>query len=238
MIELPIAGTSQTYTVNPEKIIALGLNYKEHIEESVSVKVKGFTKEIPKEPVLFNKTPNTLCSSGDAILLPAVLEDYSFEAPRTDYEGELAVIIGKGGKFIKAANAYSHILGYTCLNDVSQRNIQTSDKPGWFRGKSFDTFAPIGPVLVPQENIGNPHDLKIETRLNGNTVQSSNTKLMIFLIPEIISFVSRNFTLREGDIISTGTPSGVGPLSPGDTVEVEIEKIGILKNSVKQEHGV
>ena len=127
------------------------------------------------------------------------------------------------------------MLGFTCFNDVSQRNFQRRDKSGWFRGKSLDTFGPIGPVIVPPGAIGDPQNLRIQTRLNGRVVQDSNTRHMIFTIPQIISFISRNFTLEAGDIISTGTPSGVGPIRDGDVVEVEIENIGILKNPVRAE---
>ncbi len=121
------------------------------------------------------------------------------------------------------------------MNDVSQRNVQTGDRSGWYRGKSFDTFGPIGPVVVLAEDIGDPQNLKIQCRLNGKVTQSSNTSFMIFPIPEILSFVSHNFTLEPGDIIMTGTPSGVSPLRHGDVVEVEIEKIGVLSNPVVEE---
>jgi 2-keto-4-pentenoate hydratase/2-oxohepta-3-ene-1,7-dioic acid hydratase in catechol pathway len=128
-----------------------------------------------------------------------------------------------------------HILGFTCFNDISQRNLQKGDKAGWYRGKSLDTFGPIGPVIVTPEDIGDPQNLDIECRLNGKVVQNSNTRHMIFKIPEILTFISRNFTLEAGDIIITGTPSGVGPLKDGDLLEVEIENIGILTNPVKAE---
>jgi 2-keto-4-pentenoate hydratase/2-oxohepta-3-ene-1,7-dioic acid hydratase in catechol pathway len=128
-----------------------------------------------------------------------------------------------------------HILGFTCYNDVSQRNIQKGDSSGWFRGKSFDTFGPIGPVIVSTDAIGDPQNLNISCRVNGETTQSGNTKHMIFSIIDIFCFVSANFTLEAGDIIATGTPSGVSPLKPGDVVEVEIEKIGVLSNPVANE---
>ncbi len=235
MVRLPIHNRATEYDVKPSKIIALGLNYREHIEESVSVKVKGFTKEVPSEPVLFPKMPSSLIGPEEPIVLSKFVKDYNFKEPRVDYEAELAFIIKDRCKNIPVAEAYDHVLGYMALNDVSQRNIQTSDKSGWFRGKSFDTFCPIGPAIVLQEDIGNPHDLHIQCRLNGKVVQDSNTKRMIFSIPEILSFVSKNFTLEQGDIISTGTPSGVGHIHHGDVVEVEIDKIGILKNPVIEE---
>ncbi|HUX22197.1 MAG TPA: fumarylacetoacetate hydrolase family protein [Spirochaetia bacterium] len=235
MITLPIAGTNRSYEVQPTKIIALGLNYRDHIAESHSVNVQGFTKDEPQEPVLFPKTPNVLVASGEPIVIPSFLLDYHFDDMRVDYEGELAFVIRDRCKNVRPENAYEHILGFTCMNDVSQRNLQTGDRSGWFRGKSLDTFGPLGPVLVPIETIGDPQNLSIETRLNGVTVQSSNTKHMIFSIRQMLSFISRNFTLEAGDIITTGTPSGVGRLSHGDIVEVVIGKIGTLSNPVVEE---
>ena len=129
----------------------------------------------------------------------------------------------------------NHVMGYTCFNDVSQRNLQFSDVSGWFRGKSLDTFGPIGPRIVPAENIEDPHDLGIRCRLNGRLVQDSSTSGMIFRLPLIISFISRQITLEPGDVIATGTPAGVGPLKHGDVVEVEIEGIGVLCNRVRDE---
>ncbi len=222
-------------TIAPSKIVALGLNYLEHIRESQSVNVQNFTDEIPGEPVLFPKTPNVLIGPGTPIVLPALLKTYDFKDCRTDYEGELAILIKDRIKDVAEDEALEHVLGFTCFNDVSQRNLQRSDKSGWYRGKSLDTFGPIGPVIVPPEAIGDPQNLRIQTRLNGQVVQDSNTRHMIFNIPQIISFISRNFTLEPGDIIITGTPSGVGPLHHGDVVEVEIENIGILKNPVAAE---
>ncbi len=235
MIRLPIAGSSKYYDVNPTKIIALGLNYHTHIAENKQVNVQGFTDEIPSEPVLFPKTPNVLVENREPIIIPAFIRDYRFETIRVDYEAELALIISRQCKNVVKAEAYDNILGYTCFNDVSQRNFQKDDKSGWFRGKSLDTFGPIGPVLVLADDIPDPMNLDLECRLNGKTVQKSNTGQMIFSIPEIISFVSKNFRLEPGDIILTGTPAGVGPMKGGDTVEVEIEKIGILSNPVIDE---
>lgn len=235
MITLPIHNRSESYVINPTKIIALGLNYRSHIAESVTVKVRGFTDEIPAEPILFPKTPNVLIGPDEPIVIPAFLEDYGFEDPRTDYEAELALIIKDRCKNVSREEALGHVLGFTCMNDVSQRNLQTNDKSGWFRGKSLDTFGPIGPRLVAVEDIGDPQNLEIRCRLNGETVQSANTRQMIFKIPEIIAFISKQFTLMPGDIIVTGTPSGVGRIKHGDTVEVEIEGIGILRNPVIEE---
>jgi 2-keto-4-pentenoate hydratase/2-oxohepta-3-ene-1,7-dioic acid hydratase in catechol pathway len=235
MIELPIKNRTDTYSVSPSKLIASGLNYRAHIAESVSVKVKGFTEEVPDEPLLFPKTPNVLIGPEQPIIIPGFLKKYGFEELRTDYEAELAVIIGRQCKNVPVTDAMDYILGYTCMNDVSQRNIQNGDRTGWFRGKSLDTFGPIGPQVVLAEDLPDPQNLDVSCRLNGRTVQASNTGQMIFPIPEIIAFVSKNFTLMPGDIILTGTPSGVGPLHHGDVVEIEIEEIGILKNPVIDE---
>jgi len=235
MFELPIAGTNERYTINPSKIIALGLNYDEHVRESHFLKTKHYNPERPAEPILFAKTPNVLIGPDEAIVLPAILKEYQFEDPRVDYEPELAVIIKDRCKNVPAEEAYSHIYGYTCMNDVSQRNFQTTDKSGWFRGKSLDTFGPVGPVVVRHEEIGDPQNLQIICRLNGEKVQEGNTGMMIFRIPEIIAFITRQFTLEAGDIIATGTPNGVGRLHDGDIVEVEIEKIGVLRNPVVEE---
>lgn len=235
MITLPVYSKSETYTVNPTKIIALGLNYRDHIAESHSVNVRGFTDEVPIEPILFPKTPNVLIGPEDRIVIPAFLKDYGFKELRTDYEAELAIIIKTQCKNVDPTDAMDVVLGFTCFNDVSQRNLQTGDRSGWFRGKSLDTFGPIGPQLVLVENLGDPQNLRIQCRLNGNTVQDSNTRHMIFPIPQIIAFVSKNFTLMPGDIIATGTPSGVGSIKHGDVVEIEIEKIGVLRNPVVEE---
>jgi 2-keto-4-pentenoate hydratase/2-oxohepta-3-ene-1,7-dioic acid hydratase in catechol pathway len=236
MIELPIIGRSYSYTLHPTKLIALGHNYREHIGESVSKDTQDDTDvEIPKEPILFPKTPNVLIGSGEPIIIPSFLHAYGFDELRTDYEAELAFIIKKTCKNVSGDALEDFVLGYTCMNDVSQRNIQLGDKSGWFRGKSLDTFGPIGPALLLSEDLDNPHDLEITSRVNGKVKQHANTSDMIFGIGDILSFVSRNFTLYEGDIILTGTPAGVGPLHHGDTVEVEIEHIGILSNPVQEE---
>jgi 2-keto-4-pentenoate hydratase/2-oxohepta-3-ene-1,7-dioic acid hydratase in catechol pathway len=223
------------YRLAPTKIIALGLNYLDHIAESQSVKVQGFGQERPKEPVLFPKTPNVLIGPGEPILIPAFLEDYRFEEPRVDYEAELAFVVRDRCRHVPAEEAWAHILGFTCFNDVSQRNLQRSDASGWWRGKSLDTFGPAGPRIVSLEELGDPQNLAIRCILNGRKVQESNTARMIFTIPVILAFVSRCLTLMPGDLISTGTPSGVGPLRHGDVVEVEVEGIGTLRNPVVEE---
>lgn len=235
MVILPIANENTHYMINPSKIIALGLNYREHIAESHSVKVRGFTHDIPVEPILFPKTPNVLIGPEQPIIIPKFLREYQFEEPRTDYEAELAIIVAKQCKNVPREQAAECILGFACFNDVSQRNLQTGDRSGWFRGKSLDTFGPIGPRLVLTRDLPDPQNLRIQCRLNGKTVQDSNTRHMIFPIPEIIAFVSKNFTLMPGDVIATGTPSGVGQIKDGDVVEIEIEGIGILRNPVVEE---
>jgi 2-keto-4-pentenoate hydratase/2-oxohepta-3-ene-1,7-dioic acid hydratase in catechol pathway len=227
-IPLPLK-SGGTYLVNPSKIIALGLNYLEHIKESRM-------EDVPTEPLLFAKTPNVLIGPGEAIVVPAFLAEYGFRNCRTDYEAELAIIISQRCKNLPADQALDHILGFTCFNDISQRNLQKNDKSGWFRGKSLDTFGPIGPVIVSPADLGDPHNLQIRCRLNGKVVQDGNTRDMIFKIPEVIAFISKNFTLEAGDIIITGTPSGVGPIADGDVVEVEIEGIGVLSNPVRGEN--
>jgi len=234
-IVLPILNSEKSYTVKPTKIIALGLNYREHIEESPSVNIRGVTRDIPKEPVLFPKTPNVLIPDGAPIIIPRFLKEYHFDNFRVDYEAELAFFIKDRCKSVPVENAYEHILGFTCMNDVSQRNIQSGDVSGWFRGKSFDTFGPVGPVLVKPKDLPDPQNLSIQCRLNGNLVQNSNTRFMIFPIGEIVAFISKNFTLMPGDLIMTGTPAGVGPIKDGDLVEVEIQHIGKLVNPVQEE---
>lgn len=215
--------------VEPSSILCIGLNYREHAAEG------GWP--IPEYPVLFLKAANALNHPGDPILLPAV------EPVEVDYEAELAVVIGKAGKNIARNAALDHVLGYTCANDVSGRSWQ-KDKGGsqWCRGKSFDSFAPLGPCLVTADDIPNPNDLKVSTTLNGQVMQSSTTADMIFDIPELIRFLSEDTTLLPGTVILTGTPPGVGYarkppvfLRDGDEITIEIERIGRLTNRVKKQ---
>ncbi len=235
-MKLPIKNNpGQTYTIRPSKIIAIGLNYRTHLTESGKVNVRGFSSDVPEEPVIFPKAPNAITGNGTAIKLPAIAESYKYEKLRTDYEGELAVIIGKKCKNITQDKASDYIYGYTIANDVSQRNIQNADKSGWFRGKSFDTFLPLGPEILLHKDTDDVQNLRLVTRLNGVPVQDSNTKMMIFPVNELVSYLSRNFTLEPGDIILTGTPGGVGELHVGDSIEIEIEQIGILRNTVEKE---
>ena len=233
MIQLPLAGTDKKITINPSKIIAIGMNYAEHIKENKKYGYNSF--EIPPEPVLFAKTANVLIGPGETIVIPRHMKEYNFKNERVDQECELAIIIGKRCRHIPVEKAYDFVLGYTCFNDVSQRNVQKHDASGWFRGKSFDTFGPIGPVIVSHNDIGDPQALNLSCRINGVVKQSANTKDMIFSVAVLIAFISKQFTLEEGDVIATGTPAGVSPIVPGDTVEVEVEKIGILKNPVSAE---
>ncbi len=232
MIYLPIKG-GEKLAIAPSKIIAVGLNYREHVKESRVFDLKKH--EIPKEPVLFAKTPNVLIGPGDPIIIPSIVKEYAFPETRTDLEAELVIIIGRRCRNVSARAAKNYILGYSAFNDVSQRNIQKSDASGWFRGKSFDSFGPIGPVVVPESVLDPTKGLVISARINGRTVQSASTADMIFPITELVAFISRNFTLEEGDLIATGTPSGVSPIVHGDIVEVEIEGIGVLKNPVIEE---
>ncbi|HUW39393.1 MAG TPA: fumarylacetoacetate hydrolase family protein [Rectinemataceae bacterium] len=237
MIRLGIAGTSGGYELRPSKIIAVGLNYREHVAESPAILDRQPAKAaVPTEPILFAKTPNVLVASGEDIVIPtSFLAASGIARPRTDYEAELAVVIGRRCRNASPGEARSFVLGYTCFNDVSQREIQNLDRSGWFRGKSFDSFGPAGPKLLLDRDVADPQRLRIECRLNGRTVQSASTADMIFGVAELVSYISRNMTLEEGDLIATGTPSGVGALRAGDLVEVEIEGIGVLRNRVVEE---
>ncbi len=230
-VELPYG--EETYRLRPTKIVALGLNYREHIKESVTVQSGGLDPVAPEEPVLFAKLASAMIGSGEEVVLPHILKDYQFADERTDYEGEIAVIIGREGRDIPAEAAWDFVMGVTAANDVSQRNIQKGDRSGWFRGKSFDTFLPIGPRIVPPSVFADIERIGIETRLNGEVVQSGNSEEMVFSIAETIAYVSRNFMLHPGDIILTGTPSGVGPISHGDTIEVHVDQAGTLRNTVR-----
>jgi 2-keto-4-pentenoate hydratase/2-oxohepta-3-ene-1,7-dioic acid hydratase in catechol pathway len=213
--------------VQPTAILCIGLNYRHHAAES------GLPA--PENPVLFIKNPAAVQNPGDPILLPQKLKSDS-----VDYECELAVVIGKAARNVSKADALKHVLGYTCANDVSARDWQKNGGGGqWCRGKTFDTFCPLGPVLVTTDEITDPNALTIKTILNGETVQDWNTNDMIFDVPTLIEFLSADTTLLPGTIIITGTPHGVGMarkpplwLKAGDSVTIEIEKIGKLTNPV------
>jgi 2-keto-4-pentenoate hydratase/2-oxohepta-3-ene-1,7-dioic acid hydratase in catechol pathway len=197
----------------PSKIIALGLNYFDHAEE--------FKLKIPEEPLIFLKPSTAVIGHKENIIYPKMTE-------RLDYEAELGVIIKNKVKNIKPKEVYENILGYTCFNDVTARDLQKKDGQ-WTRAKSFDTFAPLGPYLVTDLE---PNNLEIKLRQNGKVKQHSSTSKMIFKIEETVSFISQIMTLNPGDVIVTGTPSGVGELQVGDVVEVEIEGIGTLTNYI------
>ncbi len=207
----------------PRTIIALGLNYLDHAEEG--------GQSAPPNPLLFAKAPAATIGPYDDIVYPP-------QVTQLDYEAELAIIIGKRAKNLTPEQAWAVIAGYTVINDVSARDIQFSESQ-WFRAKSFDTFAPMGPCWVTPDEIGDPQNLRIWCDVNGERRQDSTTANMIFKIPEIVSFISQVFTLRPGDIIATGTPAGVGVfrkpprlLQVGDVVETGIENIGVMRNKV------
>jgi len=201
----------------PQKIICVGLNYAAHADEST-------LDAIPEEPLLFFKPVSSLIGHRDKIIHPDWVD-------RVDYEGEIAAVIGKQMRYVSTQQANDGIFGYTICNDVTARNMQKKDKQ-WTRAKGFDTFCPVGPWIVTGLDASS---LDIQTRLNGQVVQKSNTGMMMKSPAEVISFISKVMTLYPGDLISTGTPKGVGPVKKGDLVEIEIEKIGILANEVDDE---
>lgn len=200
----------------PSKIVAVGLNYQEHINET------GMDK--PDAPILFIKPSTSVIGPGQPIIYPK-------QAARVDYEAELAVVIGKECRNVFPDEASSYIFGYTCLNDVTERFMQGMDGQ-WTRAKSFDTFCPVGPHIVTDIK---PAGLQVEAYLNGEQRQSASTDLLIFNVEELVGFISNVMTLLPGDIIATGTPSGIDGMNPGDTIEIRIEKIGSLVNTVDKE---
>jgi 2-keto-4-pentenoate hydratase/2-oxohepta-3-ene-1,7-dioic acid hydratase in catechol pathway len=207
--------------LRPPKIVALGLNYALHAKEA--------TAAVPKEPIIFMKAGSSVIGPGETILLPKGLG-------RMDHEVELAVVIGRRATTEKKKDAFDFVAGYTILNDVTARELQSSDlekKHPWFRSKSFDTFTPLGPWIVTTDEIGAPIQLGLECRVNGKVRQKSNTKNMVFDVPTQIEFISRFITLEPGDILSTGTPHGIGPIEDGDEVLCRIQNIGELKNPVR-----
>jgi 2-keto-4-pentenoate hydratase/2-oxohepta-3-ene-1,7-dioic acid hydratase in catechol pathway len=207
--------------VIPGKIVAIGRNYKEHATEGGS--------EPPKSPLIFTKFPNSLNAHNAPVILHSISE-------QIDYEAELAVVIGRRASKVKEAEALDYVFGYSCLNDVSARDLQFSDGQ-WVRGKSLDGFSPLGPFITTREEVPDPQSLKIEGLLNGETMQSANTGMMIFPVAYLIHYISQAITLEPGDVIATGTPEGVGIfrkpprlLQDSDVFEVSIEKVGILRN--------
>ncbi len=211
------------------KIVCIGLNYRDHAAES--------GVPVPTEPVLFSKYPTALIGHGAQIILPRVSQEVDFEA-------ELVVVIGRKGRHIPQSRAREYVGGYAVGHDVSARDWQLN-KPGkqWMAGKTFDTFAPVGPELVTPDEVADPHNLGIRLRLNGQTMQDSNTSQLVFGVDELIAYLSQVFTLEPGDLIFTGTPPGVGMarkppvwLKPGDIAEVEIDGLGTLRNSIVAEN--
>jgi 2-keto-4-pentenoate hydratase/2-oxohepta-3-ene-1,7-dioic acid hydratase in catechol pathway len=198
----------------PTKIVAVGRNYADHAAEHDS--------EVPDRPLLFLKPPNTVASHDSTVTLPS-------GGKRIDYEAELGVVIGEQCRNVSASEAKSVVSGYTCLDDLSNRDDQEIEQ-NWVRGKAFDNAAPIGPVIATEEHL--PEDATIETRVNGETKQSSTIDRMHFSVPELVEEITEYMTLEPGDIIATGTPEGVGPLEDGDDVEIEIEGVGTLEHSV------
>jgi 2-keto-4-pentenoate hydratase/2-oxohepta-3-ene-1,7-dioic acid hydratase in catechol pathway len=208
----------------PQKIVCVGLNYRDHAEE------QGVA--LPERPLLFSKWPNTLIASGEPIVLPAI-------SSQVDFEAELGVVIGTRVSRCSVENALEAVAGYVCVNDVSARDLQFADGQ-WVRGKSLDSFCPVGPALVPAAEIADPQALRIRSILNGQVMQDSNTANMVFGVAELIAFITQAITLEPGDLIATGTPDGVGVfrdpkvfLQPGDEISVEIEGIGTITNPVR-----
>lgn len=213
-------------SIEPTKIICLGRNYVEHAKE--------MKEKIPKEPLFFVKTLNTLVTDESPIIYPKMLYNNQ-EYNQVDHEVELALIISQDCKNIKVKRAYEYIEGYSVFLDITARKMQISDRNKnlpWYRSKNFDTFGPIGPKIVPCREIEDPHNLNIKLEINGEERQQSDTKYMIFKIPEILAFLSKFITLVPGDIVATGTPSGVGPIQPGDNIEASIEQIGKIRHKV------
>lgn len=200
--------------VQPGKVVGVGLNYRDHVEE--------LALPLPQDPIIFLKPASSVIGPEQEIRYPV-------QSTRVDYEAELGIVIGERCDHVSAAEAARRIFGYTCLNDVTARDLQMRDGQ-WTRAKSFDTFCPLGPCIVT--DLADPHDLAITSRVNGEVRQQSNTTNLIFNVFELVEFISAIMTLEPGDVIATGTPAGIGALEPGDEVEVEIEHIGTLKNRV------
>ena len=212
--KIPISDATLLPPVIPSKIVAIGANYKNHIKE--------MGRQIPEEPLIFLKPPSSLVGPNDIIVYPKM-------SKRVDYEGELALIIKKRARLLgDEDNTKDYILGYTCFNDVTARDLQMKDVQ-FTRAKSFDTFAAVGPCIATDVE---PESLRLKTFLNGKLKQSSSLRNLIFPVPFIVRYISRIMTLEPGDIITTGTPAGVGPMSPGDRVDIQIEGIGTLSNTV------
>ncbi len=216
-------------------IIGIGRNYADHAKEQAA--------DVPTRPMVFTKSPSSLCLNGDDIVIPRICQDPATGGDQTDFEAELCVVIGRAARDVPRERALDFVLGYTCANDVSARWWQKEGSGGqWSRAKGFDTFCPLGPAVVPARDVADPQGLRVRCRVNGVTMQDASTSQMIFPVATLIADLSRGATLLPGTIILTGTPSGVGMarkppvwLKHGDIVEVEIEKIGTLMNRVRAE---
>ncbi len=211
----------------PQKVIGIGLNYEDHAAETGA--------DIPEKPIVFAKYPNTVIGHGEAIRIPPITE-------QVDYEAELAVIIGRTARNVPESEALDHVFGYTNANDVSARDIQLGEGGQWTRGKTIDTFCPLGPYIVTRDEVEDPQNLSVRCILNGDVVQDGHTSKMIFSVAELVAFLSTGMTLVPGDVIITGTPPGVGMardpqlwLKDGDEVSIEIEGLGTLTNPVETE---
>ncbi|WP_256403319.1 fumarylacetoacetate hydrolase family protein [Halorubrum salinum] len=200
---------------DPSKIVCIGRNYAEHAAE--------LGNDVPDRPLLFLKPPNALASHGDTVTVPAGKD-------RIDWEAEIAVVIGEQCKGVDADDAMDVVAGFTCMDDISNRDDQNREQ-NWVRGKAFDNAAPLGPVLATPDEV--PDDASVELRVNGETKQSSDRAHQIFDVPTLIEEITTYMTLEAGDVIATGTPEGVGPLSDGDTVEVDVEGVGVLEHDVR-----
>jgi 2-keto-4-pentenoate hydratase/2-oxohepta-3-ene-1,7-dioic acid hydratase in catechol pathway len=202
----------------PSKIVCVGRNYAEHAKE--------LGNEVPAEPTIFLKPPSSLLASGGVIVYPRLTQ-------RLDYEGELGVVIGRRARNVKSSEAAGYVLGYTCVNDVTARDLQRKDGQ-WTRGKGFDTFCPVGPCIAPRDEV-DLAGLCVRTFVNGEKKQDASITEMIFSVGDIIAYVSAFMTLEPGDLIATGTPSGVGPIEPGSVVRIEVNGVGVLENTVVRE---
>ena len=211
--EIPLDDVRLLAPILPSKVVCLGKNYAAHAAE--------FDSEVPEEPLLFLKPSTSVIGPGDAIPLPSI-------SRRVDYEGELAVVIGRLARSVRAEEAFRYILGYTCANDVTLRDLQRRDGQ-WTRAKGFDGSCPLGPWIQTELD---PNDARVETRVNGDTRQSATTAEMVFGVATVIEYITTFMTLLPGDVVLTGTPEGVGKLEPGDRVEVEVDGLGVLANPV------
>jgi 2-keto-4-pentenoate hydratase/2-oxohepta-3-ene-1,7-dioic acid hydratase in catechol pathway len=223
---MPLADVKLEAPLRPGKLICIGRNYAEHAKETGN--------EPPTAPIIFAKFPSSIIGNGDTITWNESI------TKQVDWEGELAVVIGKKARNVKEEDAFNYIFGYTIANDISARDLQLRQDTQWTRGKSLDTFCPLGPWVVTRDEITDPHNLSVKTKVNKKTMQDGNTKDFIFNIPFLISYCSRMFTLEPGDLILTGTPSGVGEgmkpptyLKDGDTITITVEGIGELVNPCK-----